>query len=54
MKILLAIIFFHMLVLLRVQVSVKDRLPYFSIGVITIALVISVYLLLSGMESPEL
>lgn len=54
MKILIAIIFFHALVLLRVQTSVKDRLPYLSIAIITVALVVSVFMLISSIEGPEL
>lgn len=54
MKILIAIIFFHALILLRVQTTVKDRIPYLSIAVITVALVASVFILLSKMEGPEL
>lgn len=54
MKILIVIIFFHALVLLSVQYSVKDRLPYLTIAVITLALVVSVYLLLSALEPLQL
>jgi hypothetical protein len=54
MKILLAIIFFHALILFRVQTTVKDKIPYLSIGIITVALVVSVFMLLSKMEGPEL
>jgi len=54
MKLLIAIIFFHTLILFRVQTTVKDRIPYLSIAAITIALVASVFVLLSKMEGPEL
>jgi hypothetical protein len=54
MKLLIAIIFFHTLILFRVQTTVKDRIPYLSIGIITVALVVSVFILLSKMEAPEL
>lgn len=54
MKILLVIIFFHALILFRVQTTEKDRMPYLSIGIISIALVVSVFIFLSKMEGPEL
>jgi len=53
MKILLGIIFFHLLVIVRARIGARDGVPYSSILLITICLVGYVVLMMFLMEVPQ-
>lgn len=53
MTILLGIISFHLLVLLRTQLTHDKRVPYGSLTTITLLLVIFVMITLVVMKEPE-
>lgn len=53
MKILLGIIFFHLLVIFRAKFSGSDKIPYLSTFVITVLLVAYVVAMLFSMTPPE-
>ncbi len=54
MKILLGIIFLHLMVIFRAKFTVNDRLPYLSTFFITVLLVAYVVVMLFTMAPPEL
>lgn len=53
MKILLGIIFFHVLVILRCRVSAHEEVPYISTLFISMLLTAFVVVMLFNMETPE-
>jgi hypothetical protein len=53
MKILLGIIFFHLLVLFRAKFFIRDGIPIFSIFLLTVLLVVYVVMMMFIMPVPE-
>jgi len=54
MKILLGIIFFHLVVIFRAKFASNDSLPYVSTFLFTVLLVAYVVVMLFSMAPPEL
>lgn len=53
MRILLGIVFFHLLVILRAKQAVNERPPYMTTLFLTAMMVIYVVIMLYSMEAPE-
>ena len=53
MKVLLGIIIIHLLVMLRARQSIRERVPYVSIFVLTVLMVTYVVAMMYTMEPPE-
>jgi len=53
MKILMGIIFFHLLVLFRAKYFMRDGIPYLSIFFLTVLLVVYVVFMMFIMPIPE-
>lgn len=53
MKVLLGIIFFHVLVIVRSKISDKETVPYISTLVISMVLVVFVLFMMFTMDKPQ-